>query len=522
MLRLLLIGLFPLSLFAQTQPNVLLIIADDLGVDHINGYHDGELMATTPTLDSLRETGITFTNATAAPVCSPSRAALLTAKYGVKTGVITVPGNLDPAEASLFDGLAQQTNGTYASALIGKWHLTSPATVSAPLAFGMDVYDGFLRGAPEDYYAWSRTRNGATEISNEYVTTSLTNAAISWIGDRTGPWLLWLAHAAPHTPYHVPPEGTYTIGATDSNVQKYVAMVEALDYQMGRLFAVMSPEERANTLVIFIGDNGTPGNVMQDYPTGHGKGSLYQGGIRVPLIVSGAGVTRSGVREPALVHITDLHATILEAAGADLPGGLFNSLSFRDLLGDAAATAVTRDYNYVEFGSGMNTAWAIRDQRYKLLEAENGAQEFYDLLLDSFEVNDLLPAGLSAELETVKTGLEAEAAVIRSDWSCRDHIQNGIETGVDCGTDTCGICTTSTTDLPGVEFTVYPNPCSDLLFIGARAQVQGTVVISDVSGRALLRQERLGEVDMRNFPPGIYWVEVKADGRSGRRKVVKQ
>lgn len=521
MFRLLLACLFPLSLVAQTSPNVLLIIADDLGVDHINGYHDGALMATTPTLDSLRGTGITFTNATAAPVCSPSRAALMTAKYGIKTGVTTVPGNLDPSEISLFDGLAEQTNGAYATALIGKWHLSSPATVSAPLAFGMDAYDGFLRGAPEDYFAWARTRNGATEISNEYVTTSLTNTAISWIGEQTQPWLLWLAHAAPHSPYHVPPAGTYTIDNTDNNVRKYIAMVEALDYEMGRLFAAMTPEERANTLVLFIGDNGTPGNVMQDYPTGHGKGSLYQGGIRVPFIVSGAGVTRSGARETALVHVTDLHATILEAAGADLPGGLFNSLSFRDLLGNDAATAVTRDYNYVELGNGMNTAWAIRNQRYKLLEAADGTQEFYDLELDSFEVNNLLPAGLPAALETVRADLEAEATVIRSDWSCRDHIQNGTETGIDCGTDACGICTTSTTEVPGVEFTVYPNPCSDILFIRARPQVQGTVVISDVSGRVLLQQAQIGEVDMRNFPPGVYWVEVKVDGRSGRRKVVK-
>lgn len=509
---------FATGLYAQDRPNILLIIADDLGVDRLRGYHDGNLMATTPTLDSLRAVGITFLNATAAPVCSPTRAALMTGKYGVKTGVVNVPGTLDPTELSLFDALAAETGNAYADALIGKWHLTTPANPSSPLAFGMDEYDGFLRGAVDDFYAWARTTDGQTTTSNEYVTTVLTDRSLNWIGEQTDPWFLWLAHAAPHTPYHVPPAGTFSVPTTDNNIRKYVAMVEALDYEMGRLLAELEPDVRNNTLVIFVGDNGTPNNVMQDYPDGHGKGSLYQGGIRVPLIIAGKGVTRPGAREMALVHVTDLHATILEAAGAELPGGVFNGLSFYELLGNDAESAVTRDYNYVDQDDG----WAIRNERYKLIEQPGGSREFYDLRVDSFEVNNLLAGQLSDEETASLDDLAAEAVTLRSGWSCRDHIQNGAETGIDCGTDACGICTTSTTEVEEEHFRLYPNPFSGSFNIWARSQVQGEVVISDAAGKVLLRQTGIGSVNAKDLPAGIYRVDLRAEGASKSWLVVKR
>lgn len=526
-LLLLCLSFAPLS--AQDQPNILLIIADDLGVDRLNGYHDGVLMATTPTLDSLRAAGVTFTNAAAAPVCSPTRAAIMSGKYGVKNGVLGVPGNLEVDDASVFDALAEETAGEYATALIGKWHLNTPATVGAPFAFGMDEYEGFLRGAPEDYYAWTRVQNGASFQETEYVTTALTNAASAWIAAQTQPWFLWLAHAAPHSPYHVPPEGTYTVGNPTNNNRRYVAMVEALDYEMGRLFAGLSAAEKANTVVVFMGDNGTPGNVIQDYPAGHAKGSLYQGGIRVPFIVSGAGVERAGEREAALVHVTDLYATILQGArpqvqGEDEEQGRFNSLGFFDLLGEDHVDAVTRDYNYFEVaGNNGNAGFAIRNQRYKLIDFNAGTQEFYDLELDSFEVNDLLPAGLSAELEAVKADLEAEALAIRTGWSCRDHIRNGEETGIDCGTQVCGVCTTSTleTDIDD-GLTVFPNPASGLLVVRLPDESIRTVELFDASGRSVLRETvgggPLATVNVRGLPVGSAVVMVRSTA-GGEEKI---
>ncbi|MEM9525387.1 MAG: sulfatase-like hydrolase/transferase [Bacteroidota bacterium] len=487
-LSLLLACLFSLSLFGQgDRPNILLIIADDLGVDRLNGYHASGLLATTPTLDSLRGVGLTFTNAFAAPKCTPTRAAIMSGKYGIKTGVLGTPGDLSLSHTSVFKELATQTDDAYADALIGKWHLSQPASPQAPLDHGADYYMGFLGASPESYFAWSKTENGTTSESTEYATSTFTDAAIDWVGDQgEDPWFLWLAHAAPHAPFHVPPAGTYSISPTNGRVRQYVAMVENLDFEINRLLQSLTPAVRENTLVIFVGDNGTPGNVMQDYPAGHGKSTLYQGGVRVPMIITGKGVTRQGEREEALVHVADLHATILAAAGAELPGGLFNSLSFLPLLSDASPSTPTRQYNYSELNDAGNTGFTIREQRYKLIEFADGAQEFYDLQLDSFEVNNLLPAGLTTEQTSILANLEAEAAVIRSGWSCRDFIQNGEESGIDCGTDACGACTTSTLEnTVGIGVKAYPNPSTGRLTVEVVETTITQLSVFDIQGKLL-------------------------------------
>ena len=517
------------SASAQEPPNILLIIADDLGVDRLNGYHDGNLMAITPTLDSLRAAGITFTNAAASPVCSPTRAAIMTGKYGVKNGVLGVPGNLVDTDESVFDELAARTGNAYADALIGKWHLSRRASNDVPLTFGPDTYDGYLNGAPTDYYDWARIQDGASVQSTEYVTTALSRAAGEWIAEQSNPWFLWLAHAAPHSPYHVPPAGTYSVGNPTNNIRQYVAMVEALDYETGRLLAGLTPEVRENTLVIFVGDNGTPGNVMQDYPTGHGKGSVYQGGVRIPLIVAGKGVERAGEREDALVHVTDLHATILEAAGAELPGGRFNSLSFYPLLGANHEEAESRTYNYVEVeNANGGSGWAIRNAQYKLLRFEDGREEMYDLLVDSFEVNNLLAGTLTAEQLVAEADLEAEASVIRTGWSCRDLIQNGDETGIDCGTMDCGACTTSAGEpAVAVDLLLYPNPTTDFFVVDALGERIESVRVFTAGGQ-LLRQEeghgmRLLEVSVTGLKRGLLLAEVRTvDGGSRVLKVVRR
>jgi arylsulfatase A-like enzyme len=484
-------------------------------------------MAKTPALDSLRAAGITFTNAAASPVCSPTRAAIMSGQYGVKNGVLTVPGDLADNEQTVFKGLAAQTNNAYADALIGKWHLTMPLEAEDPLLFGPDIYDGFLRGGVDDYFAWSRVQNGTEALSNEYITTTLTNSALNWIDEQTQPWFLWLAHAAPHSPYHVPPEGMYSIGNTENNARKYIAMIEALDFEVGRMLGALDEDVRDNTLVIFVGDNGTPGNVMQDYPDGHGKGSLYQGGLRVPLIVAGKGVTRAGVRERALVHVTDIHATILEAAGTQVQGRFFNSLSFYHLLSDETETKATRDYNYVEVGAettGGRSGWAIRGERYKLLNFYSGAQEFYDLSTDSLELNNLLPAGLTADQEMIKTDLESEAAVVRSGWSCRDHIMNGEETGIDCGTDACGMCTTSAENPnQGFELKLYPNPAHDYFVVDALGEQIESVRLFSADGRLQQQVEghgvRILEVNVADLKSGAYLAEIRTE--TGARQLMR-
>ena len=365
---------------APSKPNILLIIADDLGIDASNGYQDSDVLPNTPNLDALRANGLTFKNAWAAPQCTPTRANIMSGKYGIKTGVVDVPGNLETTHTSIFKELENSTNGAYANALIGKWHLSGPSTdFTLPGQHGIDYYEGSFRGSVNDYYNWQKVSNEIASTETQYVTTYYTNKAIDWIGAQNQPWFLWLAHNSAHTPLHVPPRDLYTTTNTNNNQGRYIAMIEAMDAEIGRLLSSIPEDVLANTVVLYIGDNGTPNGVLQNFPNRHGKGSLYQGGVQVPMIVAGAGVTRQNEEEFAMVHAADIYATILELAGTELPGGVYNSLSFQHLLDNS--TGAKRAYNYSESAND----WTLRTTQYKLIQLANGSQEFYDLLADPLE-----------------------------------------------------------------------------------------------------------------------------------------
>ena len=508
------IGLVNVPLKAQNDPpNILLVIADDLGVDVMNGYHDGDIMPTTPTLDSLRSVGITFENVFSAPKCSPSRASILSGKYGIVNGVQGTPGNLELVHTSIFKELESQTNGLYKDAVIGKWHISNPQDPMHPTDHGADLYTGLLGAQPDDYYAWNKTENGVTSIDSSYITTALTDASIDWVNTQNQPWFLWLAHAAPHMPFHVPPSHMYTVDSPTNSFRRYLAMIESIDYELNRLLNAMTDSTRANTLVFFIGDNGTPGNLLRDYPDGHGKSTLYQGGVRVPMIIAGSGVSRQGVREPALVHIDDLYATILEVAGATLPGGIYNSLSFSHLL--TSETGPERDYNYTDLRNDGVNGWAIRNAQYKLIEYIDGTQEFYDLINDSLEVNDLLESALTGSQQLTKSDLEAEAEQIRTaSWSCRDRIQNGDEEGIDCGGTYCTPCTTSAIhpDQQKNELSIFPNPVTDYFQINSENQPIQTLKIYGVSGVLLVEKNEMKtstvSIDIGHLDAQVLLIEV--------------
>ncbi len=419
---------------AQTnpnQPNILVIISDDLGVDYANGYQDGGLRPTTPVLDRLRAEGITFTNAWAAPSCAPTRATIVSGKYGNKTGVLQVPGNLGLEHTSLFLELDARTGGAYANGVFGKWHLASPIDNDQPAQHGVQFFDGIIRGGVQDYYNWTKVTNGEASDETTYITSYLTNSATEWVNNQDQPWFLWMAYNAPHTPFHDPPSDLFTIENPETNQERYVAAIEALDSEIGRLLNNIPADELENTLIIYIGDNGTPNQVLQNFPAGQAKGSVYQGGIHVPMTVTGAGVSRQNEIEDALIHSADLYATILEATGSDLPGGVYNSFSFNELLTNANATS--RPYNYSESIRMGGMQYAIRDAQYKLIELPDGTQEFYDLLNDPLETSNLID-NLSDEQFELFNRFEEEAQIIQTGWSCNDLILNGDEVTIDdCG-----------------------------------------------------------------------------------------
>lgn len=405
-----------------TQPNILLIIADDMGLDATPNYNIGAAKPSMPVLEGLMREGITFDNAWANPVCSPTRASILTGKYGYRTGVLSVGGTnqIPVSETSIQKYL--DDNGTgYSSAVIGKWHLGGNLNGgnNNPANMGVKYYEGLITGAAPDYSNWTITKNGVQSNSTEYTTTKFTDLAVDWIDQQSQPWFLWLAYNAPHTPFHLPPNNLHDRdnlptdqASIDANPQPYFfAMIEAMDAEIGRLLASLTEAERNNTVIIFIGDNGTSRQTIQAPFSRQGaKGTVYQGGIAVPMVVSGYGVNRKNEREAALVNSPDLFAAIADIAGTGTTE-IHDSKSIRPLFTQSQSDF--REYLYQEYKSATLDYWTVRNTKYKLIEYINGDKEFYDLSADPFENSDLLTSTLNAEQTTAKQNLETEIARIR-------------------------------------------------------------------------------------------------------------
>lgn len=371
-----------------------------MGVDALNGFEIGTKLPSTPNLDQLRESGITFTNAWSTPVCTATRASLLTGKYGVHNGVNTVPGVLSTDHKSLFTELREQSDGVFKSCVVGKWHISGHKDLNHPLEHDADDFMGISGAGVEDYFKWLRIDNGIRDTCYEYVSSNLTDYAISWINDQSQPWFMWLAHVAPHTPVHIPPSEMFTIKGLEANARKYRAMIESLDYEIGRLLDSIPDHVLENTLVIFLGDNGTPNNFLQGFPDDRGKQTIYQGGINVPLIISGKGVTRENEKVNALVNVSDFYVTLTQVVNPEAypSGKIHDSHSFIHHFDGSPGTG--RSMNYIGLGSNNNVPYdlyATRDARYKLMDLGRGAYELYDLSIDKFELNNLLEGKLTQE-----------------------------------------------------------------------------------------------------------------------------
>lgn len=397
--------------------NILLIIADDYGTDSNSLYNTtgNASLPPTPNINSLYNSGVLFRNAYAYPSCSPSRACILTGRYGFRNGITLALGPArsvpqlanEPVIPKLLSANPQLG---YRHASVGKWHLGNSPTDPNVLG-GWGYFSGSLLSGVENYFRWSKTVNGATTITTNYATTDNVNDAISWIGQQgTNNWFLWLAFNAPHAPFHKPPTGLHSYGALSTNQVAidanprpyYEAMTEAMDTEVGRLLGQIN---RTNTVVIFVGDNGTPGEVVQPPFTAHrAKFTLYEGGIRVPMIIAGPVVQNPHRESTNLVHAVDLFSTILELAGADLktvlpPRFPSDSRSLLPILTNGPASP--RDCVYSEqfpaFIEPDQDGRAIRDDLFKLIRLQNGSQGFYDLFADPYERTNLFGRPLTSE-----------------------------------------------------------------------------------------------------------------------------
>lgn len=353
---------------APEPGNVLVLMADDLGIDQLAAYGVGSDLPPTPNIDRLAAEGVLFRNAWAQSTCSPTRATIQSGRYGFRTGIgATIPTfaggpALPLEEVTLPEMLDLGTGARYAHAMIGKWHLGTSQVGGdlAPNLAGYGHFAGNVEGQIGSYTNWRRVVNGVVSTSTQYATSACVDEALAWIGQQSGPWLCVVGFQAPHVPFHAPPGHLHTqtlpgvlppvncAGIGTDPRPFYKAMVEALDTEIGRLLADLPAEQRGRTTIFLLADNGCEPCVRVPTLPPQAKGTLYEGGVAVPLIASGYRVSHGESR--ALVNTADVFATVAELAGVDLratfPDLEVDSVSFAPSLLDPALGQ--REWLYAE------------------------------------------------------------------------------------------------------------------------------------------------------------------------------
>ncbi len=394
-----------------TRPNVLLLVADDVGVDLVAAYGESPTPPCTPNIDRLAATGVLFRNAWTNPVCSPTRAQILTGRHGFRTGIGRTVGDLvDGTGLDLEEDLLPEVLPGYATAAIGKWHLGDAAQGPLhPNESGFERFAGSLsnlQGSGTGYTNWTKTIDGLQVPSSVYATEDTVDEALLATSSLPEPWMILVAFNACHTPIHDPPPHLCAAPAPCADAwcgnvsperptpERVRAMMEVLDAQLGRLLEGIADAQR-DTVVIFLGDNGTDGEAVEPpFDPLRAKGTLYQAGIRVPLIVSGPDTVVGECQ--ALVTATDVFATVTELAGFGF--GAEDSISLAPYLAEPELPSL-RDYAYAEWftpnhpsGPPEQHRRAVRDRRFKLIRRIGQVDELYDLLTDPLELVDLHPS----------------------------------------------------------------------------------------------------------------------------------
>jgi len=379
--------------------NILILLVDDMGVDKFRPYGAYERQPETPHLDRLAERGVLFRNAYASPICSPTRASLLTGRYTSRLGVGRTIWEssylqLHDTQTLLPEMLAESPHA-YATAGAGKWHLAglhSNTSLDHPTANGFQYFQGTL-GNLSDYYTWYLNDNGTTVYTEAYATSHQIDTAIAMADSLPEPWLLYVSFSAPHAPLHVPPSSLHTTPAlaeSDGDVALYKAMVEAVDTEIGRLLAHLEGPTMDRTNVFFLGDNGTPSfAVAPPFSPGRSKDTLFEGGIHVPFVVAGPRIAAPGTESAAFVHVADIFTTAAEIAQVDLASTMADvetdGISLLAYLADPTTPSI-REYAFSEEFSPLGAppytlrSRAIRDATHKMIRGDGDDQTFHERL----------------------------------------------------------------------------------------------------------------------------------------------
>lgn len=450
------------SMPAQAR-NVLVIIGDDMGVDKVSSYaadypgYAPAFLPNTKAIDSLAAAGLRFTRAWATPYCSPTRASLQTGVYPFRHDIGTALGEgaagLDPA-ARLMLAQSFSSHG-YKTGLFGKWHIGTadangdkgyPAgpTFSVephPSRAGWDRFFGILDGYPgsgRSFTNWPRMGwlsggNGYVADETQNMTDRTAQVALDWISRQSGNWLAVVAFSAPHSPdtassswqygdadvtrYRTPGLSclaTSSCGAGNEAKAVYQGLTEHVDLEIEALLNGIDPTVMQDTLIVFFGDNGTPNAVQESlFAAGRGKGTVYENGIRVPMIVADGATwlkrTAGTIVTPGRVvemgaNTMDIYQTIhnyalnLSVAGVD-------SMSFTDCFTttDIYCGRTGRQYGYSETfvasGSISSAKIAVRFGNDKMVATYVGGcleETFYDTATDPFELTPQAWTGVRA------------------------------------------------------------------------------------------------------------------------------
>ena len=395
----------------EDKPNVVFILIDDLGVTDLGCT--GSTFYETPNIDRLASRGMTFTNGySACTVCSPTRASLLTGKYPVRLHLTDwIPGHERPKARLKIpewtQALPLEENGLpralktagYASGSFGKWHLGNET--HSPEKVGVDLnVGGTHQGSPPSYFSPYKNKALPDGEKGEYLTDRLTDEAIRFMREnREKSFFVYLPHYAVHNPIQGKPElvAKYKAKAKPDAPHKnavYGAVIENLDQNVGRIVAALQELKLSEkTLVVFTSDNGGLMQNTSNVPYRVGKGSAYEGGVRIPLIATWPGTIPAGKTCDVPVITPDWYPTILDLAGvARAPAQIVDGVSLVPLL--RGTGTVTRDamyWHYPHYHPGGATPYgAIRQGDLRLVEFyEDGKVELYDLKADVGETKDL-------------------------------------------------------------------------------------------------------------------------------------
>jgi arylsulfatase A-like enzyme len=402
------------------KPNIIVIVADDLGYADI-GVH-GCKDIPTPNIDSLAKNGVRFTNAyVSCPVCSPTRAGLVTGRYQQRFGHEFNPGGTQIAASEIGLPLSEITLANvlkasgYSTGVVGKWHLGMDPKFH-PSRRGFDEFFGFLSGShsyldPRADPANLILRGTEPVDETEYLTDALTREAVAFITrHRSEPFFLYLTYNAVHAPMHAAQKYLDRFGnIADQKRRTYATMLSAMDGGIGTVLARLRQTGLYdNTMVFFISDNGGPpaANASNNFPLKASKGTAYEGGIRVPFILQWPRRVPRGKTYGHPVISLDIFPTAAAAAGARLPADRI--IDGVDLLPCVTGQKKTDPHGILFWRMGERAA--VRRGNWKLVRPAAGRTELYDLANDMSETTDLAAQ---------KPDLVQQLARALADWESR-------------------------------------------------------------------------------------------------------